>query len=160
MALIKWSDSPFEAMERLFYNTIDDLDTRLSKRFGTNGGFVPSLDISEDKENFYIIAELPGMKDNDVKVTLDEDVLTITGKKEKREEKTERHYHRLERSYGEFVRSLSLPANVKATAVVGTFKDGLLELTLPKIVTETPAAREIPLNSAKQMMQNGHKVVV
>ena len=158
MSLMKWSESPFDAMERLFYNTIDDLDTRLTKRLGVNASFTPNLDISEDNENFYIIAELPGMKDEDVKVTLDEDVLTISGKKEQNEEKTGRNYHKVERNFGSFVRSLSLPANVKATAVVGSFRDGLLELTLPKIVTKTAAPREIPLNSAKQVMQNGRKV--
>jgi HSP20 family protein len=159
MSLIKWSESPFDAMERLFYNTIDDLDTRLTKHLGVNPSFTPNLDISEDAENFYIIAELPGMKDEDVKVTVDEDVLTISGKKENRNEKKEQNYHKVERNFGSFVRSLSLPANVKATAVVGSFKDGLLELTLPKIVTKTAAPREIPLNSAKQVTQNGHKVV-
>jgi HSP20 family protein len=138
----------------------DDLDTRLSRSLGTNtASFVPNLDISEDKENFYIIGELPGLDEKDVKVTLNDDILTITGEKERKEEMKDRDYHRIERSFGTFTRSLSLPANVKANAVSATFRNGLLELTLPKMVTDKATVREIPLNATKQVPSNGQKQV-
>jgi HSP20 family protein len=119
---------------------------------------MPNVDISEDKENFYIISELPGMADDDVKVTVGEDLLTISGRKERKEEKKQRNYHRTERSFGEFVRSFSLPTNVKGSAIVGTFRNGLLELTLPKIVKDASVPREIQLNATNgkpSIQQNG-----
>ena len=157
MSLLPWNGSPFEKMERVFFDTLDDLDTRLSRRFG-NGSYTPNLDISEDADNFYILAELPGIDAKNVKVTADDDILTISGRKERKEEKKERNYHRVERSFGEFVRSLSLPVNVKAKSISGTFKDGLLELTLPKVVAQKPSVREIPLTPATEVAQNGHAV--
>ncbi len=160
MSLIKWTETPFEAMERMFQTSIDDIDTRLNRRFGVaNDVYVPNLDIAEDKENFYIIAELPGLTENDVKVTVDNNVLTISGKKERNAEKKEQNYHRVERSFGSFARSLTLPKNVAAKAVVGTFKHGLLEITMPKLVTEKPGAREIPLNIARPAMKDGHDIL-
>jgi len=161
MALINWFESPFTSAERLLLGTMDDLDRRITKRFGTADAYVPNVDISEDKDNFYLIAELPGMTEKNVKVTVDNDTLTITGQKERNEEKRGRNYHRIERSFGEFVRSLSLPTNVKAKAISGSFKDGLLELTMPKIVSEVPASREIPLNTTSvngnpSTKSNGH----
>lgn len=158
MALIKWTESPFEAMDRMFVTTFDDLENRFSRRFGiASDVYVPSLDIAEDTDNFYIFAELPGLRESDVKVTADNDMLTISGKKERTEEKSERNYHRVERSFGQFVRSLSLPKNVKANAVRGTFKDGLLELTLPKIAAEKQDTREIPLNAMSPRENGDHR---
>jgi len=125
---------------------------------------MPNVDISEDQENFYIISELPGMKEDDVKVTVGADILTISGQKERREATKAgdqlsderpsnnnrsllRKYHKTERAFGEFVRSFSMPKNVKETAISGTFKHGLLELTLPKIAKTIPPVREIPLET-------------
>lgn len=95
-----------------------------------------------------MIAELPGLTEQDVKVTVDDNTLTISGLKERKEEKKDRNYHRIERSFGEFTRSLSLPKHVNASAINATFKNGLLEITLPKTIAEVPAAREIKLNAA------------
>ncbi len=112
---------------------------------------MPNVDISEDEENFYIISELAGMGDDDVKVTVDADVLTISGRKEREEKKHDRKLHRSKRVFGEahrrrcFVRSFSMPRNVKEEAISGTFKDGLLELTLPKITTTHDRSCATPL---------------
>ncbi len=148
MDLIKWVETPFDRIERAFLDTMNS-NFRFPRRFSSMDDlFVPSLDISEDKENFYMIAELSGLAEKDVKVTVNDNVLTISGQKERKDEKKDRNYHRIERSFGEFTRSMSLPKNVKANMIIGTFKDGLLEITLPKIAQETPATREIPLNAA------------
>ncbi|SRR5579883_2942748 len=147
MALLNWLERPFSFADRFFLDTLADIDSRIERRLSrVSDMYTPNIDISEDKDNFYILAELPGLTENDVKVTVENDVLTISGQKERKEEKKERNYHRVERSFGEFIRSLSLPTNVNAKSILGTFKDGLLELTLPKIVQHTPASREIPLN--------------
>jgi HSP20 family protein len=154
MNIVKWVESPFNSVERIMLGamrrpaSLDDL-------------VMPNVDFCEDKENFYIISELPGMSDDEVKVTVDLNTLTISGQKERKEEKKERNYHRAECSFGAFTRSFSLPKNVKETAISGTFKDGLLELTLPKIGNDTPSMQEIPLNTTTTNGQpfaksNGH----
>jgi HSP20 family protein len=159
MALIKWSADPFTDLERAFQSSFDTFEARLAKRFGVRTGtYSPSVDIWEDPTNFYIIAELPGLTESDVSVTLEEDLLTISGKKERKEEKQDAHFHCIERTFGEFTRTLKIPANVRSNAIQASFKNGLLELTLPKIKTATSETRTIPLNTAKPLPQNGKLV--
>ncbi len=140
MALIKWGTSPFNSVERVMLGAM-----RRPASFEELE--LPNVDISEDQENFYIISELPGMRDEDVKVTVDADVLTISGHQGSASTLQTRRTHWNERAHGEFVRSFSMPHNVKATAISGTFRDGLLELTLPKVAPAVPTVREIPLNT-------------
>ena len=109
---------------------------------------IPNVDISEDNENYYIISELPGIKDNEVRVTVGDDLLTISGYKNRISNPQERKQYRNEITYRDFVRSFSLPRNVKAEAISGTFRDGLLELTLPKVTQTMPPARDLPLGNA------------
>jgi len=174
MDLIKWIETPFDRLEHTFLDTMNSnlrvpaSPTMLRRFSNMEDLYVPNLDISEDKENFYVIAELPGLEEKDVKVTVNDNVLTISGQKERKEAKKDRNYHRVERSFGEFTRSMSLPKNVKASMINGAFKDGLLEITLPKTMTEAPAAREITLNAASsastakpngQLKSNGKSIV-
>jgi HSP20 family protein len=103
--------------------------------------WLPSVDVFEDKENLKIVAELPGLKPEDVKITLESSTLTLRGeKKQVAEEKTER-VHRYERSYGSFERSFSLPNTVEADKVAASFENGVLTITLPKAEKAKP--REI-----------------
>ncbi|HET7152684.1 MAG TPA: Hsp20/alpha crystallin family protein [Candidatus Kapabacteria bacterium] len=110
------------------------------------GSFVPKVDLSEDEKNVYVHAELPGLAKEDVKVTVsDENVLTIRGEK-KREEKTEKkNYYRVERSFGEFVRSIPLPAEVKGDAIEAKYQDGILNITLPKVEPTKPKEVEVKI---------------
>ena len=101
-----------------------------SQFFG--GASYPSLDVSEDEKNVLVSAELPGVKEEDLDIRIAGGMLTIKGEKRFEEEKKEENYHRIERSYGSFSRSLRLPAPVKEDEVKATFKDGVLKLTLPK----------------------------
>jgi HSP20 family protein len=94
--------------------------------------FVPAFDVSETDEEFLVKAELPGVDPKNVEVNLTGNVLTIRGeKKQEREEKTE-SLHRVERSFGSFSRSFSLPSEVKVDKITATYKDGVLDLKLPK----------------------------
>ena len=96
------------------------------------GEWGPTIDVTEDKEAVTVKAELPGVEQKDIDVSLREAVLTIKGDKHaEREEKDKRH-HRVERSYGAFLRSIRLPAAVEADKVTATFKDGVVTITLPK----------------------------
>ena len=94
--------------------------------------FSPPVDFSETKDAYVINAELPGLKKDEVKVTLNNNIVTITGEKKSEHEKKEGNYHRIERSFGMFERSISIPGAFKADAIDAKFTDGLLTLMLPK----------------------------
>jgi HSP20 family protein len=112
----------------------------------TTGSIVPRVNISEDTNTIHIHAELPGVSQEDVKLTVNEGVLTLRGEKKKEEKFEERNYHRIERRYGEFVRQFTLPENVKLDEIKAEFKNGVLEVALPKTAPEEPKVREIPIN--------------
>jgi HSP20 family protein len=96
------------------------------------GDWTPALDVSEDKDSVIVTAELPGVDPKDIAVSLEGDLLTIKGEKEqKKEEKDERH-HRVERSWGAFMRSVRLPTPVESGKVTAAFKNGVVTITLPK----------------------------
>jgi len=103
--------------------------------------WLPAVDVFEDKESLKIVAELPGLKPEDVKITMENNTLTLRGeKKQVAEEKNER-VHRYERSYGSFERSFSLPNTVDAEKAAASFENGVLTITLPKAEKAKP--REI-----------------
>jgi HSP20 family protein len=101
----------------------------------------PAVDLYEEKDDIVIKAELPGIDKNNIEVNLTDHMLTIKGEKKKEEEVKEENYYRSERSYGSFVRTLELPKDVHADKVKASFKDGILEVRLPK--TEEAKAKEI-----------------
>jgi HSP20 family protein len=92
----------------------------------------PASDIVENKDSFVISVELPGLKKEDVKVTLQNSMLTISGEKKVESETKEHTYHRVERSYGSFYRSFELPTPVDSGKIQADFKDGILKINLPK----------------------------
>ena len=94
--------------------------------------WVPTLNISETDEAVRVTAELPGIGRQEVDISLTEDVLTIHGEKKAKHEEKERDYHRIERCYGSFTRTVRLPAVVDADKVEATFKDGVLTINMPK----------------------------
>jgi len=98
----------------------------------TDRMFTPAVDFTETKDAYLVKAELPGMKKEEVKVTLNNNVLTITGEKKVEYEKKEGNYHRIERSFGMFERSIAIPGAIKSDAIDAKYTDGLLTLTLPK----------------------------
>ena len=142
MAIKRWR--PFrdlvsvqDDMNRLF----DDFFGRLPMRTeGMERMWAPNVDVSETKDNIIVTAEIPGMTKDDIKVTLNENTLTLSG--EKKREK-EANYHRIERSYGSFTRSFDLPTTVQFDKIKANYKDGVLQITLPK--SEEVKPKEIPI---------------
>ncbi|MGD9380270.1 MAG: Hsp20/alpha crystallin family protein [candidate division WOR-3 bacterium] len=92
----------------------------------------PSIDIEESNGNLMVKAEIPGMDKKDIKVVVKDDMLTISGERKRENETKEKTFHRIERSYGQFRRMIRLPAEVDAEKVKATYKDGVLNVTLPK----------------------------
>ncbi|HXI34350.1 MAG TPA: Hsp20/alpha crystallin family protein [Gemmatimonadales bacterium] len=110
---------------------------------GLTGAWAPVVDIVEEPELIRIVAEIPGVKPEDVRVSMENNILTISGIKEQvAEEKAER-VHRYERTYGEFVRTFTLPVTVDVTKVKAVVEQGLLTLTLPKSEQAKPKFVEI-----------------
>ena len=152
--LLRW-----DPISRTRWNPYKDRDefenrlaTMLDAREATgNGGkealtvaqWSPLVDITEEEKEYLIRAELPEMKKEDVRLTVENGVLTISGERKFEKEEKGRKYHRIERAYGSFVRSFSLPEDADGSKVTADFKDGLLQVHLPKCVKATPKAIEI-----------------
>jgi len=110
--------------------------------------FSPALDVEEDENAYRVTAELPGIDPKDVNITLESDVLTLRGvKMEEKSEKKDKNNHWTERRYGSFVRSLSLPVEVDGEKVSANYKNGVLEITLPKAEVSKP--KQISVNVEK-----------
>ncbi len=129
MTLIKFS--PFRELEA-FENQIQRMfsDFPFSRR--SSGSFIPAIDMHEDDKNLYITAELPGIEKDDIKISLHNDVLTISGERKREEKKENENYYHLEMCYGAFNRSITLPVEVDTEKVEASFKNGILKIQLPK----------------------------
>ncbi len=117
-----------DEMNRLFVSNF----SRGSEEGFTSGTWSPSVDIFENKENLVIEAELPGMKREDVDVSIENNVLTVRGERKFEKKDDGDNYHRVERSYGAFTRSFTLPQTVTAEGAKADFTNGVLRVELPK----------------------------
>lgn len=143
MALIKWE--PLREIEDMFdrYTRAMGWPSNRGQELITTGDWSPRVDISETDNEFVVKAEIPEVKKEDVKVSVDNGVLTIQGERKQEKEEKGGKSHRVERYYGSFVRSFTLPDNVDETKVKATFKDGMLNLKIPKTAETKPKAIEV-----------------
>jgi HSP20 family protein len=129
----------------------EDMDRLFNTFFGKHmteeieGIWIPVIDIEEDNENFIVKAELPGLKREDVKISVRGNLLTISGERKQEEETKNKTYHRVERSYGKFSRTISLPSEVDMNKIKAVYKDGVLIITLPKPETLKPKEIEVEI---------------
>jgi len=146
MSLVKWD--PWREMEDMFdrYTRAVGWPRGGGQEVVATGDWSPRVDISETDGNFVIKAEVPEVKKEDVKVTVDNGVLTVSGERKQEKEEKGKKFHRVERYYGSFSRSFTLPDNVDETKVKATFKDGMLTLTLPKTEEAKPKAIEVKVD--------------
>jgi HSP20 family protein len=118
--------------------------TELARTSQLLSGWTPALDVHEDKDNFVVQAELPGMKREEIDVSLHDGALSIFGERKAEEKYEEAEVYRTERFFGKFQRTVSLPAPVAADKVKAQYKDGILTITLPK--TEAAKPKQIDVN--------------
>jgi HSP20 family protein len=111
-----------------------------------NGLWTPSVDVSETPKEVIVKAELPGMDPKDIDVSVRGDILTLSGERKQETEEKGENFHRVERSYGSFSRSVKLPAEVDSGKVDATYKDGVLRITMPK--TKEAATKKIQVKAA------------
>ena len=135
MAIVRYD--PFRDLRTLQEEVNRLFSTNLTRAFGDDegigrGAWAPSVDIYENKDQIVLEAELPGMKQEDFDLTIENNVITLRG--ERRFEKTDEsdNYHRVERSYGAFTRSFTLPQTVSADEARAEYSNGVLRVTLPK----------------------------
>ncbi len=140
------------------FKELDELQNRLAMVFGrapvrkdgkeeamTVAEWAPLVDIVEEDKEYLIKAELPEVKKEDVKVTVQDEVLTVTGERKFEKEEKGRKYHRIERAYGSFTRSFTLPEDADAEKVAAEFKDGVLKVHLPKSEKAKPKSVEVKI---------------
>jgi HSP20 family protein len=139
------------ALDRLA-NMHDEMDRVLESTFGPNfralGTFsrwTPAVDVYQDKDQFTVVAEVPGLKKEEIEISLHGDTLTISGERKPQAKEGDQGF-RTERFFGKFQRSLTLPAGVNAEKVKATYKDGILEVVLPKADEAKPKQIEVSLN--------------
>ncbi|MBT9521774.1 MAG: Hsp20/alpha crystallin family protein [Dechloromonas sp.] len=149
MNLVKWN--PF--------NELEDISNSLNKFFGrqitppgsdvgmlAQADWVPTVDISETDDRYLIKAEIPGVKKEDVKVTVQDGMLAIRGERKQEKEEKGKRFHRIERTYGSFMRSFQLPDDADETGVAAEFKDGMLNVTLKKSAKAKPKSIDIAVS--------------
>ena len=128
-------------VERVFRDMLGTVDSP-----ATAGAFAPALDVEETEDEFNLVVELPGVAPEDVDITLEENVLTISGERSFYDEKTENTFRRVERAYGRFHRAVRLPDRVAGDRVEAHYADGLLTVTVPKAEESKPRRIEVRAN--------------
>ena len=149
MNLVKWD--PFRELE--------EVSNRLNRIFGQSlarsesgqnmlavADWAPSVDISETDSAYLIKGEIPGVKKEDVKVTIQDGMLTIQGERKQEKEEKGKKFHRIERSYGSFVRSFRVPGDADENSVKAEFKDGMLNVTLAKSEKAKPKSINVSVS--------------
>jgi len=144
--IIPWR--PFRELEE-WERSFDDLFGRPLGRLPVEEkGWMPALDVFEKTDKFVVKAELPGMKEDDIDVSVVGDTLSIRGEKKTETEIKDEDYYRCERSYGSFYRSIPIPSNVDANKIEASFEDGVLEVALPKSAKVKP--KKIAVSAKKK----------
>ncbi|GAB4220178.1 MAG TPA: Hsp20/alpha crystallin family protein [Spirochaetota bacterium] len=129
--------NPFEAFERDVKRIFDDFFT-LEPVDLFDSAWVPSIDVEEDEKSIHVRAEIPGIDEKDLNVTLEDNVLTISGEKKEERKEENKRYVLAERRFGSFKRSIALPAEVKADNVKASFKNGVLTVDFEKKEVSQP----------------------
>ncbi len=124
---------PFQDLAR-FDDDFDGFYDSMVRRLFAHDmrSWMPAIDIAENNVNIEVRAEIPGMNKDDLKVTVDGGILSISGERKKESETKDKKYHRIERYYGKFSRTINLPYDTDPSKVKATYKDGILTITLPK----------------------------
>lgn len=137
-------------MNRLFRNFSRNFfeDTPFGTELMAPSAPMPRVDVTETDKEIRVTAELPGMEEKDVEVSLSENVLTLSGEKKQEKEEKEKNFYRLERSFGKFQRKVALPAEVETDKVEAVFKKGVLTVKLPKTEKSREEVKKITIKAA------------
>ncbi len=156
MSAMRWD--PFRDLTSIQDEINQMFDRVFGRRGSVAGGesaagraaWAPAVDISERQDAYVVTAEVPGVKPEDLDVTMEDGLLTIQGERHVEEETSDRQYHRVERRYGSFRRSVTLPSQVRADAIEASYSDGVLQVVVPKAEEAKPK---------KITVRTGHQAV-
>jgi HSP20 family protein len=155
MAIIRWEPA----------RELQSIQQEVNRLFGTflDGGseiaprrWIPPMDLVEEGDRFVLRADLPGLAEEDVKIEVEDDVLTVSGERKAEHEQRGEGYHRLERSYGSFSRALTLPEGVDPEAVQASFDRGVLEVRIPKPEERKPRRVSISVGGGEPATVEGN----
>ena len=157
MAIVRWEplreiSSLQNEMNRLF-NTVFDAPPQ-----GGNGGsqvrrWVPAMDLVETDAHFVLRADLPGLREEDVAIELEDSVLTLSGERKAEHEEKQEGFYRVERAFGRFSRSLTLPKGIDPEAVTASFSNGVLEVRIPKPEVRKPRKISIAVGDSQPAIE-------
>ena len=155
MALIRWEPARElqtiqQEMNRLFGSFFDG-------QSGVEVGgrrWVPATDLVEEGDHYVLRADVPGVSEDDVKVELEDNVLTISGERKSEREQRKNGYYRIERAWGRFARSLTLPEGVDADGIKARFENGVLEVTIPKPAERKPRRVAIEVGEQSPVIED------
>lgn len=161
MTLIRWEparelQSIQSEMNRLF-------NTFFEPSAGGNGGgaplrrWSPAMDLVETDDHFVLRADLPGVSEDDVKIELEDNVLTLSGERKAAHQESKEGYYRVERAYGSFSRTLTLPEGVNADSISANFDRGVLEVRIPKPEQRKPRKVEISVSGGQPTIEASEK---
>ena len=148
----------YRPFETPLFREMEEMTDRLNKVFGTfpkpfdlkepltTADFLPAVDIQETDTEYLVKAELPEVKKEDVKVTLENGILTLQGERKMEKEEQGRKFHRIERSYGTFLRTFTVPLDADETKVAADFKEGLLKVHIPKTEKARPKVIDVKVS--------------
>ena len=153
MSLIRWNPtrdlatfpSDMFSLQKEMNRVFDSFFRGVDEPSLLNSSWVPAVDVAEENEAYVVKVELPGVNKDDVKITLESNILTIEGEKKAENEVKGKNYYRAERSYGSFQRSFTLPASVKNDKIDAVYKDGILTVSLPKVEEAKPKQIEVKM---------------
>jgi HSP20 family protein len=117
----------------------------------TSGTWAPPVDVAEDSEKIHVKVEVPGMEEKDLRIHYEDGLLTVSGERQF-ERKDDQNYHRIERAYGSFVRTFSLPRSVDAAAITASYRNGVLEISIPK--KEEAKPKQIQINVGQPQLNS------
>jgi HSP20 family protein len=147
MALVRWEPlreiSSIQSEVNRLFNTFFDTPVTATER-----RWVPAMDLVESEDHFVLRADLPGLTQDDVNVELEDNVLTVSGERKAEHEERKEGYHRVERAYGRFSRSLTLPDGIDPESVEARFENGVLEVRVPKPEQRKPQRVAINVGGA------------
>ena len=152
MNLIRWNDHPFRELASLQNRLNQAFDTTLSRSARNEeelitGTWAPPVDILETKEKTVLKAELPGFEESQIHLNFEDGILSLEGERTFEKENGDATYHRVERSYGKFVRSFTIPSNVDNEKISAAFQNGILTVELPKREETKPKQIKIQAKS-------------
>ena len=130
-----------------FFGRFNFLDDNAS-----SGTWAPPVDVAEEGDRILVKVEVPGMDEKDIKVHFEDGLLTVSGERQF-ERKDERNYHRIERSYGSFVRTFSLSRSVDASNIVANYRNGVLEIEIPKKDEAKPRQIQVNVGTGEQQVE-------